>query len=320
MKSNDFFCGAGGFGVGFHAEGISLAGAWDFDKFAVESYGRNVSDIVQQADIRKMTASDVPRADIWTFGFPCQDISKEGKHAGLIEGERSRCFFEIMRLLEGTPPPHKPQIIVAENVRNIGRYLPIIYKEYQKQGYKMYAHLYNTKHFRLPQNRERFFIVGVKRTIEKEYRFPEEPVVLTPPVSWILEEEVDESFYVDPNKYPTLSRQSGGFVIREATKKGFAIAHVGDTINLAHPNSKTRRGRVGKQIAQTILTQNTQVVVLPDMRLRKFTPREYARLQGFPDTYEQHVSNVQFYKQMGNAVSVPIAAHLGKSFRTFLGE
>jgi DNA (cytosine-5)-methyltransferase 1 len=99
---NDFFCGCGGLGLGFIQAGFKIQKAWDFDKYAVQSYRENVGDHVIQADITKMTYQDVPGANVWAFGFPCQDLSLAGKQAGLFEGKRSGLFFEIMRLLDET--------------------------------------------------------------------------------------------------------------------------------------------------------------------------------------------------------------------------
>lgn len=81
---NDFFCGCGGMGVGFLNADYKIAGAWDFDKYAVQSYDHNVGHHVKQADIKEMTWQDVPFAHIWAFGFPCQDLSVAGKQAGLL--------------------------------------------------------------------------------------------------------------------------------------------------------------------------------------------------------------------------------------------
>lgn len=114
---------------------------------------------------------------------------------------------------------------------------------------------------------------------------------------------------------PTLNTMQGGnrqpkILVREATKQGFAEASVGDSVNLAHPNSKTRRGRVGKQIANTLLTGESQGVVEPNLRIRKLTPRECWRLQGFPDwafdKAQEVNSNSQLYKQAGNSVTVNV--------------
>lgn len=121
----------------------------------------------------------------------------------------------------------------------------------------------------------------------------------------------------------TLNTMQGGgrepkiaIKIKEATKQGYAIAEQGDSVNISHPNSKTRRGRVGKQIANTLLTGEEQAVVTDEIRIRKLTPRECWRLQGFPDyTFDkaQEVnSNSQLYKQAGNSVTVNVIAEIAK--------
>ena len=120
---------------------------------------------------------------------------------------------------------------------------------------------------------------------------------------------------------PTIRAYQGGGLepkirVKEATSQGYAEAQIGDSVNLSHPNSKTRRGRVGKQIANTLLTGESQEVIEPDFRIRKLTPRECWRLQGFPDwTFDkaQEVnSNSQLYKQAGNSVTVNVIAAIAK--------
>ena len=118
-------------------------------------------------------------------------------------------------------------------------------------------------------------------------------------------------FKTDGEPMFTLTAQDRhGILIKEATKQGYAEAEIGDSVNLSHPNSKTRRGRVGKQIANTLLTGESQGVVEPDFRIRKLTPRECWRLQGFPDwafdKAQEVNSNSQLYKQAGNSVTVNV--------------
>ena len=123
---------------------------------------------------------------------------------------------------------------------------------------------------------------------------------------------------------PTIRCYGGGGLepkirVKEATKQGYAEAEIGDSINLSRPNSKTRRGRVGKQIANTLLTGETQGVVEPDFRIRKLTPRECWRLQGFLDwafDQAQEVnSNSQLYKQAGNSVTVNVIAAIARELK-----
>ena len=120
---------------------------------------------------------------------------------------------------------------------------------------------------------------------------------------------------------PTIRAYQGGGLepkirVKEATSKGYAEAEIGDSVNLSHPNSKTRRGRVGKQVANTLLTGESQGVIEPDFRIRKLTPRECWRLQGFPDwafdKAQEVNSNSQLYKQAGNSVTVNVIAAIAK--------
>lgn len=124
-------------------------------------------------------------------------------------------------------------------------------------------------------------------------------------------------FKTDGEPMFTLTAQDRhGILIKEATKQGYAEAEIGDSVNLSHPNSKTRRGRVGKQIANTLLTGESQGVVEPDFRIRKLTPRECWRLQGFPDwafdKAQEVNSNSQLYKQAGNSVTVNVITAIAK--------
>ncbi len=240
---NDFFCGCGGIGLGFKQAGFEFAGSWDFDKYAVQSYAANVDKNVIQADITKMTIDDVPYADVWAFGFPCQDLSVAGKQAGIViecmecgetweltsenytsenpcprcgctrnkAASRSGMFFEIMRLLDEATERESqklPLILLAENVKRLKPYLPILEAEYAKRGYRMYYTLYNSKYFNVPQNRERYFVVGVRNDLPGDFVFPTEQHDYIPKLSSILETNVDEKFYINDDKAKTIIEQA----------------------------------------------------------------------------------------------------------------
>ena len=197
LKVNDFFCGCGGMGIAFQKAGFEIAGAWDYDKHAVQSYRENVGNHVQKADIREMKWSDIPKADVWAFGFPCQDLSVAGGKKGMVvkcqdcgcvqeiePGEydgnnrcpecggnnikadsRSGCFFEMMRLLQETEehaPENMPAVIIAENVKGLKPYLNVLEIEYRKRGYKAYYQLFNSKYWNVAQSRERYAVVGTR--------------------------------------------------------------------------------------------------------------------------------------------------------------
>lgn len=178
----------------------------------------------------------------------------------------------------------------------------------------------NSKHFGVPQNRERVFIVGHSRGTSGRKIFPignsYEKIDKLP-----SERNTTNTLVA---RYPAC--QSGSFIIenqqesvihvKESTKKGYAVATVGDSVTLSHPDSKARRGRVGKQIANTILTGTEQAVISEDLRVRKLTPRECWRLQGFPDyafdRAQQVNSDSQLYKQAGNSVTVNVIEAIAK--------
>ena len=156
------------------------------------------------------------------------------------------------------------------------------------------------------------------------------------PLKVLIENEIKQFGILQPNYNqsgvvydidgisPTIRAYQGGGLepkirVKEATSKGYAEAEIGDSVNLSHPNSKTRRGRVGKQIANTLLTGESQGVVEPDFRIRKLTPRECWRLQGFPDwafdKAQEVNSNSQLYKQAGNSVTVNVIAEIAKELQ-----
>ena len=243
LKVNDFFCGCGGLGLAFQEAGYEIVGAWDFDKFAVETYRENVGDHVQKADIKELHQEDIPKADVWAFGFPCQDLSVAGKQKGMIlkcqdcgevveinpeeyTGEntcpkcggkdlradsRSGCFFEIMRLLEETEREREeavPAVIIAENVRGLKPYIPVLCMEYEKRGYTAHVQMFNSKYWGVPQSRERYAVIGTRNKLGLSFIFPEEQHDFVPKLSDFLEKEVPEKYYLSDEKAQTIIQQA----------------------------------------------------------------------------------------------------------------
>lgn len=242
LTVNDFFCGAGGMGLGFMGAGYEVIWACDFDKYAVETYRRNVGEHVIQADIRKLSGADIPHADVWAFGFPCQDLSVAGKQKGFrfvckdcgmewgydseehTDGikcpecgggnyqaaSRSGMFFEMMRLLDetaGEAPERLPRALLAENVKGLKPYIPVLEAELKKRGYTAHIQLYNSKYWGVPQNRERYFIVGMREGLAG-FMFPEEQHETVPKLSTILEKNVEEKYYISDEKAQTIIAQA----------------------------------------------------------------------------------------------------------------
>lgn len=297
---NDFFCGAGGLGVGFKDAGFNIEKAWDFDKFAVQTYKENVGDHVEEKDIATMTIEDVPIATAWTFGFPCQDLSVAGNQAGMemecnacstkwkldtdnqicpnCNGDdfkaanRSGLFFEIMRLLDEATEREsqkRPLVIMAENVKALRKYLPILETEYAKRGYKAYYTLYNSKYWGVPQNRERYFVVGIREDIEAEFIFPTEQKEYVPKLSSVLETNVDEKYYISDEKART--------IIDQALKKLESLGYVRATITPARVEKRQngRRAKTDEEEMFTLTAQDLHGVIIDDTFGYDKEPRVY---------------------------------------------
>lgn len=353
MRFLDFFSGIGGFRLGMEMAGYTCVGHCEIDKFADRSYRamHNVKESEWYAnDITRVEPEELPEADCYCFGFPCQAFSIAGKRRG-FEDTRGTLFFEVMRLAR----ERKPRLLFAENVRSLlnhegGQTFGVIVSTMDELGYDVEWQVLNSKHFGVPQNRERVFIVGHLRETGGRKIFPvrcddgvpdpkrleTEPgvpaltatsykgvskrrgglaiPVMTPDRP--NKRQNGRRFKENGDEMFTLTAQDRqGVMVREATSKGYAIAGEGDAINLAMPKSKTRRGRVGKGVAQTLDTSCNQGV-LAGAKIRRLTPRECFRLQGFPDEYFDRAvavnSDSQLYKQAGNSVTVNVIYEIAK--------
>ena len=336
MKFLDLFAGIGGFRLGMEAAGHECVGFCEIDKFARASYKaiHNTEGEIELHDITRVTDDEVRaigEVDVICGGFPCQAFSIAGARRG-FEDTRGTLFFEIARFASIL----KPKYLFLENVKGLlnhdkGNTFKTIIGALDELGYDVEWQVLNSKNFGVPQNRERVFIVGHFRGQRARNVFPFGGKVENADPG--LKNEIKKYGTIQPNFNqsgivyetdgiaPTLRAYQGGNLepkirVKEATKQGYAEATIGDSVNLSHPNSKTRRGRVGKQIANTLLTGESQGVVEPDFRIRKLTPRECWRLQGFPDwafdKAQEVNSNSQLYKQAGNSVTVNVIAAIAE--------
>ena len=348
MTFIDFFSGIGGFRLGMEMAGYTCVGRCEIDKFADRSY-RAMHEVKENEwysnDITRVKPKELPEADCYCFGFPCQAFSIAGKRRG-FEDTRGTLFFEIMRLAK----ERKPKILLAENVKGLlnhegGVTFAVIINTMDELGYDVEWQLLNSKNFGVPQNRERVFIIGHLRGAGGREVFPvgsgyQKTDGLPRPNTNTITTRTGGTnstgtYIIENQQYAQISqivggrrfKQNGepmftltsqdrhGVLIREATKKGYAEAYEGDSINLAVPGSKTRRGRIGKQIANTLDTSCNQGT-LDGYRIRKLTPKECFRLQGFPDKYFERAravnSDSQLYKQAGNSVTVNVVYEIAK--------
>lgn len=291
------------------------------------------------------------KCDIIVGGFPCQAFSVAGKRKG-FEDTRGTLFFEIARAIKEIEPSYVLlENVKGLFSHDKGRTFGTIIQTLDELGYIVEWGLFNSKYWGVPQNRERVFILVTRKDVWKEPRLfnllKKQTEVKTKLID-VLEDEVDEKYYLSEEKTkkltlnhdldgklnmydynerdkvhsvnkvsPTLNTMQGGdrqpkIAVREATKQGYAIAEQGDSVNVSYPTSKTRRGRVGKQVAQTLQAgEVNQGVVMNDIRIRKLVPIETWRLQGFTDEQfykakDSGVSNSQLYKQAGNSVTVNV--------------
>ena len=370
MKFLDLFSGIGGFRLGLEQHGHECIGFCEIDKYARQSYKaiHNTEGELEYHDITTVTDDQWRElngtVDIIAGGFPCQAFSIAGKRQGFEDETRGTLFFEIMRAAKQIQPP----ILFLENVKGLlnhdkGRTFRIILQAMDELGYDAEWQVLNSKDFGVPQNRERVFIIGHLRGAGGREIFPIGPAdgTTSVPIEIIAHRDGyrrNTQVFAPEGITETLDTGTGGgrghyttVKVVEATKQGYAIAEEGDSINFEQPNSKTRRGRVGKGLANTLTTSCNQGVLEPKIiddqgrlkesykqhdvvptlraqthgnppklydgyRIRKLTPLECWRLQGFPDSAfrkaEQVVSNSQLYKQAGNSVTVNVIAAIAE--------
>ena len=327
MKFLDLFAGIGGFRLGMESAGHECVGFCEIDKFARKSY-KAIHDTKGEIELHDITTvSDesirrIGRVDAICGGFPCQAFSIAGNRRG-FEDTRGTLFFEICRFASIL----RPKYLFLENVKGLlnhenGITFETIITTLDELGYDVEWQVLNSKDFGVPQNRERVFIIGHLRGQRTRNIFPigrNTKQVDELPRENITTNTLTARYTADGNGSYIIESEQKKIRIKEATSQGFAEAEIGDSVNLSHPNSKTRRGRIGKQIANTLLTGESQGVVEPDFRIRKLTPRECWRLQGFPDwafdKAQEVNSNSQLYKQAGNSVTVSVIAAIAKELK-----
>ena len=314
MKFLDLFSGIGGFRLGLERAGHTPVGWVEIDKFARQSY-QAMYDTTGEwtaTDINKVTDEQWRKfngtVELIAGGFPCQSFSIAGKREGFLNKTKGTLFFEVARAVKQI----KPRFVFLENVKGLlnhdkGNTFRTILSTFDELGYDVEWRVLNSKNFGVPQNRERVYIIGHLRGDSGREVFS-------------IFGENGETYKDDLSPTPN-TMQGGGrepkVMVREATKKGYDVATVGDSINISQPNSKTRRGRVGHGIANTLVTGSEQATLTSEYRIRKLTPRECWRLQSFPDelfdkAQQAGLSDSQLYKQAGNSVTVNVIEYIGK--------
>lgn len=311
LKVASLFCGCGGTDVGlvgnfnflgrhYDSNGMEIVYANDIDDNACEIFKENFGITPDNRDIREVGSEEIPEFDILTGGFPCQSfsiIAQNPKRLG-VKDERGKLFFEMCRILR----ERQPKCFIAENVKGIltankKSAFPLIIKEFEESGYNVQYRILNAADYGVPQKRERVIIVGFRKDLDINFEFPNVEIENENdymPLKKVVEKRVDEKYFFSERAVEGMMRK------RESMNKGRA-QDVNKPCNT-----------VGAHLAKVSLN-STDPVLMSDGRYRRFTPREVARIQSFPDEFELVGSEAAQYRALGNAIPPVMFWHVAKA-------
>lgn len=306
FKFIDLFAGIGGIRLAFQNQGGKCVFTSEWDKFAKKTYEANFGE-VPFGDITKISESDIPDHDILLGGFPCQPfsiagVSKKnslGKSHGFLDETQGTLFFDVARIIKAK----RPRVFMLENVKNLishdkKRTFEVIKNTLNELDYSIHFKVLDGKHF-VPQHRERIIIVGFDREIfkgEENFHFPFMPPV-DRNIGSILEANPDEKY--------TLTNKLWCYLQTYAEKHKAKGNGFGFGMTDLKGISRTLSARYYKDGSEILIPQ-------PNNNPRRLTPRECARLMGYPDNYLIPVSDNQAYRQFGNSVIVPLVSAVAK--------
>jgi DNA (cytosine-5)-methyltransferase 1 len=309
-KSLDLFAGVGGIRMGFEKAGFETIFGNDFDAYCKITYDLNFKEVpLTVADIAKVKSSDLPNFDILLGGFPCQPFSIAGYRRGFLDTGRGDLFFEIVRILRDK----KPRAVFLENVKNLkshdgGKTFKIISDALEDLGYHIKVKVLNSVEYgNVPQNRERVYIVGFKSKKQCDaFEFPE-PIKLNKTVADILEKDVDEKYYYTNSPlYPELNKT----IKKPNVVYQWRRIYVRENKSGVCPTLTANMGMGGHNVP----------LIRDSKGIRKLTPRECARFQGFPDSYKlpKDFPDTKLYKQFGNSVTTTVIERVAKQIHKAL--
>lgn len=304
----DLFAGIGGMRIAFEEAGGHCVYSNEWNKYSQQTYFANFGD-QPDGDITKVNAETIPDHDILVAGFPCQPfsiagVSKKqslGRATGFEDKTQGTLFFDVCRILKSK----RPKAFLLENVKNLcshdrGRTFKIIREALDELDYEIFPEIIDGQAF-VPQHRERILIVGFDRkrysTNNIHFEFNIIPKDPKPVMRSILETDVDEKY--------TLSDKLWNYLQDYAAKHKAAGNGFGYGLAPIDGVSRTLSARYYKDGSEILIAQENK-------NPRRLTPRECARLQGFPDTFKIPVSDTQAYKQFGNSVVVPLMTAVAK--------
>ena len=302
LKLIDLFAGIGGIRKGFAPFFGECVFSSELDKFSRKTYQANFGDC-PSGDIIAIAPEDIPSFDILLAGFPCQPFSNAGRKKGFSD-IRGTLFFNIWEIARY----HRPKVLFLENVKglkdhNKGNTFATIKQLLESLGYHVFSKVLNARHFGVPQNRERIYIVAF---IDKvKFHFPE-PTNKKVKVGDVLESVVDDKYTISDKLWAGHQRRK---LAHKVKGNGFGYS----IFNQASPYTSTISARYYKDGSEILIEQQGK-------NPRKITPREAARLQGFPESFKIPVSDTQAYRQFGNSIALPVITALAKSIFIALGQ
>ena len=301
LRIASLFCGCGGTDLGalggfmfldvYYPElNTEVVYANDFEEKACDIFDANFDVKADRRDIRVVMAKEIPRHDILLAGFPCQSFSILAQNPPRLgyRDEKGKLFFEIVRILKY----HNPKYFVCENVKGIlsaneGQTFPLIVDEFESAGYNVFYKTLNSKYYGVPQKRERVIIVGIRKDVHIKYEFPSEVLddETSIPLKNVLQKDIDEKYFFS-------DRAVSGMLKAAKTSK----MSKGRSQNIAEPCNT-----VTAHLAKVTLN-GTDPVLKVGNGYRRFTPREVANIQSFPDSFKLVGSESAQYRSLGNAV------------------
>ncbi len=327
-KSIDLFAGIGGIRKGFDnafGDQIKTVFVSEWDEYAQETYRLNFHDDFEIAgDITKIREEEIPPFDICLAGFPCQAFSLAGKRMGFDDDYKGMCrgtlFQDVVRICDY----HKPKVILCENVKGLtihdkGRTFTIIKRAFEQIGYNVYDKVLNSKDFGVPQNRERIYIVAFRKDIDSSnFLFPKGKDS-SPCIRDIIDKNVvSVKYYLSTVYLETLKLHKERHM---AKGNGFGY-EIRDLDGIAGAIVCGGMGRERNLIVDPRLTDFTPVTHIKGevnhKGIRKMTPREWARLQGFPDDFRFNLADTHMYKQFGNSVTINVIEAIAKKVKAVL--
>lgn len=318
LKVASLFCGCGGTDVGllgnfdflgkhYASNNMEIVYANDIDDNACRIFEENFGIKPDNRDIRQINSNELPDFDILTGGFPCQSfsiIAQNPKRLG-VKDDRGKLFFEMCRILRDK----QPKCFIAENVKglltaNQKSAFPLIMEEFKNSGYDVKHMVLNSANYGVPQKRERVIIVGFRKDLKIDFTFPNQVITdedLFEPLKKVIENTVDEKYYFSDRAVEGMMKK------REKMNKGRAQ-------DIEKPCNT-----VGAHLAKVSLN-STDPVLLFENRYRRFTPREVARIQSFPEKFELVGSESAQYRALGNAIPPVMIWYVANKVQNSLAE